>query len=64
MKPGKLSSVEICYIYLWTMQSIIDTDWCLEKLHSTCNSALIRGTIQYIKHRYFLTTADYIEGNC
>lgn len=63
MKPGQFSSVEIRFIYLWTVPSIIDIDWCLEKLHSPFNSALIRGAVKYIKHRYFLTSADCIEGN-
>lgn len=63
MKTGKLSYAEICCTYLWTRQSIIDADWCLEKLHSTFNSALIRGTVKYLKRRYFLTSADYIERN-
>lgn len=61
--PGELRCVGICCIYLWTVPSIIGADWCLEKLHLTLNSALIRGTVKYIKRRYLLTSADYIECN-
>lgn len=43
------------------MERIIDADWCLEKLLSAFNSALIRSTIKYIQHRYFLTSAGSNE---